>query len=162
MHGEKVLFIENRSKKHNVPSKYVKYPNLNVTSFYSRALDMKILCRVSKTAMWMIEQEYGGFDEYILTVPDMYVNDHIARIYRSAVREEYENKKNDLRNEMLDLLQHYGPEYVLKLKAHDWKMDNILLKQVDQVLKRKNAIKHDKRLGLLPMDFELPKTTPSM
>lgn len=114
MHGEKVLFAEKRSekKKFNTPTKFVIYPNLTLSSFYSRVLDMKILCRVSKTALWTIEQEYAGFDEYILTAPDEYFSDYVARMYREEIRTKFEEQKHSIRSDTIDALKIHGKEYV--------------------------------------------------
>lgn len=112
MHGERVLFLEKRSKKHKVPSTYVQYPQIMMTSFYSRLLDMKILCRVSNSAFWMIEQEYGGFDEYVLTAPEDCFEDFVAKMYRTAIKEAHEKQKEAMREEVLEALKGHGEEYI--------------------------------------------------
>jgi hypothetical protein len=83
----------------------------------------------------MDEQEYGGFDEYVMTCP--HVVDHVALLYRERVRDEYEKMKLKVREEQVEVLKHYGTAYVEKLRGYAWKMDHIMLKEVDQVLNKK-------------------------
>ncbi len=73
---------------------------------------MSVLCRVSNSALWMIEQEYGGFDEYCLTAPEMYFQDYVAQMYRTAIYEAHGQRKEHFRNEMLEALKPHGEEYL--------------------------------------------------
>jgi hypothetical protein len=112
MHGEALQFVDRLSGKYETPTTYAQYPNINIVSFFSRVLDMKVCCRVSKSALWYIEQEYGGFDEYMMTTPDAYMQDEVARMYREKIRVEFEKKKETFRKEAKEVLLQYGPEYI--------------------------------------------------
>lgn len=95
----------------------------------------------------MIEQEYGGFDEYIMTCP--LIDDHVALMYRYRIRKVYEEKKDVFRGDARELMKGYGDGYVNALKGYEGKMDGIMLKECDIEVKMRDEIKIPKRMGLI-------------
>ena len=95
----------------------------------------------------MIEQEYGGFDEYIMQSP--FIDDHVAILYRKRIREAFELQKQEIRHDMIDTMKIHGREYIEKLKGYEWKMDNLMLKDVDEELKTLNKVNIPQCVGLI-------------
>ncbi|KAJ3092300.1 Eukaryotic translation initiation factor eIF-1 [Quaeritorhiza haematococci] len=117
MHGKRVVFGEKITEvnEHRIPKAF--YPNVVNHFLYSRALDMNILCRLSTYALREIDAR-GGLDEYMLTISDKYVEDPVAQMYRRKIKEAYEKKKQEIRDEQKTLLGRYGEDY-LSLAAYD-------------------------------------------
>jgi ribosomal protein L28 len=119
LHGKKITFGDKISEKGKNRTRRAFFPNIVFSSLYSRALDMRIVTRVSTYALRRIGTK-GGFDEYLTTTSPELITDPIAQMYRKKITEIYQGKGNTkeeirLKNETQKLrsaiIAQYGKDY---------------------------------------------------
>ena len=117
-HGKKITFGNKISADGNNATRRAFFPNIVISSLYSRALDMRITSRISADALRKVANA-GGFDEYILTTKDELLPCPIAQMLKKKIRSAYSGvgsegqalKESSLHLEKV-LTEKYGPEYI--------------------------------------------------
>ncbi|TPX64446.1 hypothetical protein SpCBS45565_g05861 [Spizellomyces sp. 'palustris'] len=127
MHGKQITFGDNISEKGSNRTRRAFLPNVIYRPLYSRTLDMNIWTRLSTHALREVDAK-GGFDEYILTLPDKYLECDVAKMYKRKITDGYYGAKGGkvkvFRAEMESLLgSKYGEEYLTKLKESERTFD---------------------------------------
>ena len=116
-HGKKITFGNSVSAQGKNATRRAFYPNIVISSVYSRALDMRITSRMSALALRNVSNS-GGFDEYILSTKDDLLPCPISQMIKKKISDAYNGigpKSLGLKessNNLKEILEkRYGMEY---------------------------------------------------
>ena len=117
-HGKKITFGNSISADGKNATRRAYFPNIVISSCYSRALDMRITSRISADALRKVANA-GGFDEYMLSTKDALLPCPISQMIKRKIIDAYNGKgpqaqalaasSGDLEKA---LRQKYGEEYI--------------------------------------------------
>lgn len=123
-HGKRITFGNKISADGNNATRRAYYPNIVISSVYSRALDMRIPSRISADALRKIANA-GGFDEYMLSTKDELLPCPISQMIKKKIIDAYNGIGSDgqaLAKSSRDLEEvlesKYGTEYLKLLKRN--------------------------------------------
>lgn len=117
-HGKKITFGDKISADGKNATRRAFFPNIVISSLYSRALDMRITSRISAEALRKVSNA-GGFDEYMLSTKDELLPCPIAQMLKRKIMDAYQgigSQGKALKESSLDLenvlTEKYGQDYI--------------------------------------------------
>ena len=117
-HGKRITFGNSISADGKNATRRAFYPNIVISSLYSRALDMRITSRISADALRKVANA-GGFDEYMLSTKDELLPCPISQMIKKRIKNAYdgigpESKTlKESSNDLKEILKEkYGSEYI--------------------------------------------------
>lgn len=87
-HGKRITFGNKISADGKNATRRAYYPNIVISSVYSRALDMRITSRISSDALRKVANA-GGFDEYILSTKNEFLPCPITQMIKKRITDAY-------------------------------------------------------------------------
>ncbi|KAJ1554342.1 hypothetical protein HK405_005350 [Cladochytrium tenue] len=109
-HGQRLSTIDRISERSRSATLRVVCPNVIHHFFYSRLLAMNVYTRITTEALRRIERA-GGFDEYVMSLPEELCGNEHAKMYRRMIKAAFVRERDSLRKLDLELSSKYGEDY---------------------------------------------------